>query len=47
MRMFRMKIALFIPMLTGSTDFQVAWQAHIAGFLAGLLLVPLLERRHA
>ena len=40
-------IVPIIPMLTGSTDFQVAWQAHIAGFLAGLLLVPLLERRHA
>ncbi len=36
-----------IPMLTGNTDFQVAWQAHIGGFLAGLLLVPLLERRQA
>jgi membrane associated rhomboid family serine protease len=36
-----------IPMFTGNTDFQVAWQAHIGGFLAGLLLVPLLERRQA
>ena len=34
-----------VPMFTGSTGFQVAWQAHIGGFLAGLLLVPLLERR--
>lgn len=38
-------IVPIIPMLTGNTDFQVAWQAHIGGFLAGLLLVPLLERR--
>lgn len=34
-----------VPALTGSDAFQVAWQAHIGGFLAGLLLVPLLERR--
>ena len=40
-------IVPIIPMLTGNTDFQVAWQAHIGGFLAGFLLVPLLERRHA
>lgn len=40
-------IVPLIPIFTGSTDFQVAWQTHIAGFLAGLLLVPLLERRHA
>lgn len=40
-------IVPIIPMLTGNTDLQVAWQAHIGGFLAGLLLVPLLERRRA
>ena len=40
-------IVPLIPMFTGNTDFQVAWQAHIGGFLAGLLLVPLLERRQA
>ena len=34
-----------LPALTGSDAFQVAWQAHIGGFLAGLLLVPLLERK--
>ncbi|HVY52170.1 MAG TPA: rhomboid family intramembrane serine protease [Devosia sp.] len=34
-----------VPMFTGSTDLQVAWQAHIGGFLFGLLAVPLLERR--
>lgn len=38
-------IVPLIPMLTGSTGFQVAWQAHIGGFLAGFLLVPLFERR--
>lgn len=40
-------IVPLIPIFTGSTDFQVAWQAHIAGFVGGLLLVPLLERRQA
>ncbi|MEO8759095.1 MAG: rhomboid family intramembrane serine protease [Devosia sp.] len=34
-----------LPMLTGSAGVQVAWQSHIGGFLAGFLLVPLLERR--
>jgi membrane associated rhomboid family serine protease len=34
----------FLPSLIGS-DVDVAWQAHIFGFLAGLLVVPLLERR--
>jgi membrane associated rhomboid family serine protease len=38
-------IVPILPALTGSDAFQVAWQAHIGGFLAGLLLVPLLERR--
>jgi len=38
-------IVPLLPVLTGSDAFQVAWQAHIGGFLAGLLLVPLLERR--
>jgi membrane associated rhomboid family serine protease len=38
-------IVPLVPMFTGSTGFQIAWQAHIGGFLAGLLLVPLLERR--
>lgn len=38
-------IVPIVPMFTGSGGFQVAWQAHIGGFLAGLLLVPLLERR--
>jgi membrane associated rhomboid family serine protease len=38
-------IVPLVPMFTGNTDFQVAWQAHIGGFVGGLLLVPLLERR--
>ncbi|MEO5806766.1 rhomboid family intramembrane serine protease [Devosia sp.] len=33
-----------LPLLTGS-DLQIAWQAHIGGFIAGLLLVGLFERR--
>ena len=33
-----------VPQLTGG-GMAIAWQAHIGGFLAGLLLVPLLERR--
>jgi membrane associated rhomboid family serine protease len=40
-------IVPLLPMFTGNSDFQVAWQAHIGGFLAGLLLVPLFERRQA
>ena len=36
-----------LPALLGPDTPQIAWQAHIAGFLAGLLLVPLLEKRHA
>lgn len=34
-----------LPMLTGGAAVQIAWQTHLAGFIAGLLLVPLLERR--
>ncbi|MDB5622927.1 MAG: rhomboid family intrarane serine protease [Devosia sp.] len=33
-----------LPMLTG-TDVGVAWQAHLGGFFAGLLMVGLFERR--
>ena len=40
-------IVPLLPMFIGNSDFQVAWQAHIGGFLAGLLLVPLFERRQA
>jgi membrane associated rhomboid family serine protease len=32
-----------LPLLIGS-DLSIAWQAHLGGFLAGLLLVPLFER---
>ncbi len=33
------------PALNGTGDAPVAWQAHIGGFLAGLLLFPLLDPR--
>lgn len=33
-----------LPALTG-TDVQIAWQAHLGGFLSGLLLAGLFERR--
>jgi membrane associated rhomboid family serine protease len=35
-----------LPAFLGPDTPQIAWQTHIAGFLAGLLLVPLFERRH-
>ncbi|HEX4297645.1 MAG TPA: rhomboid family intramembrane serine protease [Devosia sp.] len=38
-------IVPLLPLVTGSDTVQIAWQTHIAGFLTGLLLVPLLERR--
>jgi len=34
----------FLPILIGQS-IAIAWQAHLGGFLAGLLLVPLFERR--
>lgn len=34
----------FLPLLTGQS-IGVAWQAHLGGFLVGLFLTPLLERR--
>jgi len=34
-----------VAMATQSQALQIAWQTHLAGFIAGLLLVPLLERR--
>jgi membrane associated rhomboid family serine protease len=34
-----------LPAFTG-TEIQVAWQAHLGGFFAGLLMVGLFERRH-
>jgi membrane associated rhomboid family serine protease len=35
------------PLFTGGEGVPIAWQAHLGGFFAGLLLVPLFERRHA
>jgi membrane associated rhomboid family serine protease len=34
-----------MPALTGGMDVQIAWQAHLGGFFAGLLMVGLFERR--
>jgi membrane associated rhomboid family serine protease len=34
-----------LPMLTG-TQMQIAWQAHLGGFVAGLLLVGMFERKN-
>lgn len=36
----------FLPMLIGQS-IGIAWQAHLGGFLAGLFLTPLFERRPA
>lgn len=34
----------FLPMIVGGES-GIAWQAHLGGFIAGLLIVPLFERR--
>jgi membrane associated rhomboid family serine protease len=34
-----------LPVFMGGMELQVAWQAHLGGFLLGFFLVPLLERR--
>jgi membrane associated rhomboid family serine protease len=34
----------FLPLIVGGES-GIAWQAHLGGFIAGLLLVPLFERR--
>ena len=34
----------FLPSIFGGQS-GIAWQAHLGGFLVGLLMVPLLERR--
>jgi membrane associated rhomboid family serine protease len=38
-------IVPLLPLLTGTQMSGIAWQAHLGGFLAGLLLVPLFERK--
>lgn len=38
-------IVPLLPMVIGSEMSGIAWQAHLGGFFAGLLLVPLLERK--
>lgn len=46
--LFWIGINLAIPvyeLITGAQGMQIAWQAHIGGFLAGLLLAPLLETK--
>ena len=35
----------YLPAIGGIGDGPIAWQAHIGGFLAGLLLFPLFEPR--
>jgi membrane associated rhomboid family serine protease len=39
-------LAPLLPALLGPDTPTIAWQAHIAGFVAGLLLVPLFEKKH-
>lgn len=34
-----------LPLLVEGETVAIAWQAHLGGFIAGLLLVPLFERR--
>lgn len=34
-----------LPLFMGGAAVQIAWQTHLAGFVTGLLLVPLLERK--
>lgn len=38
-------IVPLLPMFLPDMAVEVAWQAHIGGFLAGFLVVPLMERR--
>lgn len=35
-----------LPAFTGGGTIAIAWEAHLGGFFAGLLLVPLFERRY-
>lgn len=39
-------IVPLLPLVLGGATVQIAWQAHLAGFFTGMLLVPLLERKH-
>lgn len=34
-----------LPLFFGGLEMQIAWQAHLGGFLLGFFLVPFLERR--
>lgn len=46
--LFWVGVNLAIPiyeLVSGAEGMQIAWQAHIGGFVAGLLLAPLLEVR--
>lgn len=38
-------IVPLLPLFMEGMQVQVAWQAHLGGFIAGFLLVPLFERR--
>jgi len=40
-------IVPLLPIFMSGMQVEIAWQAHLAGFLAGFLLVPLFERRGA
>lgn len=37
-------IVPLLPLFAGTSGLQIAWQAHLGGFFAGLLIAPLLER---
>lgn len=40
-------IVPLLPLFVSDMQVEIAWQAHLGGFLAGFLLVPLFERRRA
>ncbi len=37
----------YVPAIAGLSDGPVAWQAHVGGFLAGLFLLPIFDRKLA
>lgn len=39
-------IVPLLPLFTGMTGLQIAWEAHLGGFFAGLFMAPLLEWPH-